>query len=617
MRTHSGYVPFPKSNRRVQAKEGIVREQPPPEEFSVRVSIRPKEAHADFSAAARALPKDRKYLTHAEHAQKYGADPNEIKAVTDFAAKNGLKVVSTDASQRVVVLSGTPEAFSQAFRVKLFGRVVNGKVYRDRAGMIYIPGSLADIITGVFGLANVQLFKPHFKVTRRERTAAVPTPAKPAGATNTPVTAAAAAAAEAWARATPANPPRANLAGAPTPTATTAPATATAPAAAPHAAPFPTGFAPPQIAALYSFPQNLDGTGQTIAILELGGGFRTDEVNTYFGNLKIPTPNITVQSYPNGGSNNPGTDPLDPANADVEVMLDIQVAGSVAPGAHLVVYFAPDASDKSFLDVMSAIVHDMVNNPSVISISWGGSEDSATDQFKQEFDSLLQSAAQLGITVCVASGDDGSADFASDDPNWDGNTHVDFPASDPFALACGGTQLNASDGQVASEVAWNEGVNDGSGGGVSRFFALPAYQQNAGVPGAVSPPGNVMRGVPDVAANAAEATGYQVLCDDQKFPDPTQGIPPVGGTSAVAPLWAGLIARINQALGTRAGFLNPLLYGIPANSGGFNDITQGNNGAYNAGAGWDPCTGLGSPNGEKLLQALQGPAPGPPSAPPA
>jgi kumamolisin len=614
MPSHSGYISFPKSNRRVQAK-GIVREELPSEEFSVRVSVRPKEAHADFAATARALPKDRKYLTHAEHAQKYGADPNDIKAVADFAAKHGLKVVSTDAAQRSVLLSGTPAAFSQAFRVQLFGRVVNGKVYRDRTGMIYIPSTLAPVITGVYGLSNLPFAKPHFRVTPRERATTVPAPARQAAAVNPPIAAAAAAAA--WTAATPANPPpaaHANPTGAPAATATTAPATA-APAAAPHGAPFPTGFAPPQIAALYNFPQNFDGTGQTIAILELGGGFRTDEVNTYFGNLKIPTPNITVQSYPNGGSNNPGTDPLDPANADVEVMLDIQVVGSVAPGAHLVVYFAPDASDKSFLDVMSAIVHDTVNNPSVISISWGGSEDSATDQFKQEFDSLLQSAAQLGITVCVASGDDGSADFASDDPNWDGNTHVDFPASDPFALACGGTQLNASNGQVTSEVTWNEGVNDGSGGGVSRFFALPAYQQNAGVPGAVSPPGNVMRGVPDVAGNAAEATGYQVLCDGQKFPDPAQGIPPVGGTSAVAPLWAGLIARINQALGTRAGFLNPLLYGIPANSGGFSDITQGNNGAYNAGAGWDPCTGLGSPNGEKLLHALQGPTPGPPPTP--
>ncbi len=113
-----------------------------------------------------------------------------------------------------------------------------------------------------------------------------------------------------------------------------------------------------------------------------------------------------------------------------------------------------------------------------------------------------------------------------------------------------------------------------------------------------------MRGVPDVAGDAAPSTGYQVLCDGQSFPDAAQGVPPVGGTSAVAPLWAGLVARLNQSLEKPVGFLNPLIYAIPANAGAFNDITHGNNGAYKAAKGWDPCTGLGSPNGQKLLAAL-------------
>ena len=113
-----------------------------------------------------------------------------------------------------------------------------------------------------------------------------------------------------------------------------------------------------------------------------------------------------------------------------------------------------------------------------------------------------------------------------------------------------------------------------------------------------------MRGVPDIAGDAAQESGYRILCDGQQFPDPSQGLPPVGGTSAVAPLWAGLIARINQSLGKPVGFVNPLLYAIPPAAGAFRDITVGTNGDYAAGAGWDPCTGLGSPDGQQLLQAL-------------
>jgi kumamolisin len=182
--------------------------------------------------------------------------------------------------------------------------------------------------------------------------------------------------------------------------------------------------------------------------------------------------------------------------------------------------------------------------------------------------------------------------------------HVDFPAASPFTLACGGTNLTASNSAITNEVVWHDGPNDGTGGGVSRFFALPTYQANAGIPNAVDPPGPVMRGVPDVAADAAPATGYRVLCDGTSFPDAAQNLPPVGGTSAVAPLWAGLVARLNQGLGKPVGFLNPLIYALPVNSGAFHDITQGNNGNYKAKVGWDPCTGLGTPDGQNLLAAL-------------
>jgi len=139
-------------------------------------------------------------------------------------------------------------------------------------------------------------------------------------------------------------------------------------------------------------------------------------------------------------------------------------------------------------------------------------------------------------------------------------------------------------------------MNEGAtGGGVSQLFRLPAFQQSAKVPKA--PDGFVGRGVPDVAGDADPQTGYNVVVDGQSTV--------IGGTSAVAPLWAGLLALINQSLGTNVGYVNPLLYGAKAEAA-FHDITSGNNGSYRAGPGWDACTGLGSPNGAALLTALKG-----------
>jgi kumamolisin len=526
----------------------------PSAEFPVTVTVRRRNELPSIEAQSKLQPGDRTYMTHAEHADKHGADPADIAKVAAFARENGLRVTNTDAGQRTITLSGTAPAYSKAFGVELKMYKSGDVAYRGREGDILIPETLQGIITSVTGLDNRPFAKPHFRIRR--------------GA--------------------------ARAAGAPSARADASTA----------AASIPTGFTPLQLASLYSFPPNLDGTGQTIAILELGGGFHPQELTTYFQNLGIAKPpSVTAATYPNGGINSPGTNALDPNNSDVEVMLDIEVSGAIAPGARIVVYFAPDATDQSFLGVMNAILGDTVNKPTIVSISWGGPEDGATAQFRNEFDQLLQTAAHLGITVCVAAGDNGSADFAADDPNWDHRAHVDFPASSSFALACGGTQLFASSGTISSEVVWHDGANDGTGGGVSRVFALPGYQQNAGVPSAADPAGPVMRGVPDVSGDAAPASGYRIICDGTSFPDPSQGLPPVGGTSAVAPLWAGLIARINQGLNKPAGFINPLLYAAPANVV-FRDITDGNNGDYKAAAGWDACTGLGSPNGQNLLQAL-------------
>jgi kumamolisin len=364
------------------------------------------------------------------------------------------------------------------------------------------------------------------------------------------------------------------------------------PQARPHLRPAATGaattsYTPLQVAAAYSFPTGVTGAGETVAFIELGGGFTQSDLDTYFASLGLSPPPAPVTAVGvDGGANSPGVD----KDADGEVMLDIEVAGAVAPGAKLVAYFSPN-TDQGFIDAVSTAVHDTTNNPSVVSISWGGAEDSWTEQARTQMEQVMTEGAAAGVTVTVAAGDNGSTDGATD-----GQQHVDFPASTPHALGCGGTSLQIADGVATSEVVWNDQPSDGAGGGgISIEFAVPSYQAGVTMPDNVDT-GKPGRGVPDVAGNADPQTGYSILVDGAQQT--------VGGTSAVAPLWAGLIALINQSLGQPVGFLQPRLYQASAASG-FRDITQGNNGAYSAGPGWDPCTGLGSPQGGALVTALK------------
>ena len=344
----------------------------------------------------------------------------------------------------------------------------------------------------------------------------------------------------------------------------------------------PASYTPPQVAQAYNFPATASGAGQTIGIIELGGGYRQADLTAYFKSLGLPPPGITAVGV-DGGTNKPST----ASSADGEVMLDIEVAASVAPGAKIAVYFAPN-TDQGFLDAITTAVHDTTQKPSVISISWGGPESSWTNQAMTAMDAACQSAAALGITITVAAGDDGSTDGGT------GN-NVDFPASSPHVLACGGTKLDANGTTIVSEVVWNELASQegATGGGVSNVFALPSWQANAHVPASSTSTGG--RGVPDVAGDADPATGYTIRVDSQTSV--------IGGTSAVAPLWAGLVAVANQQLGNNVGLLQPAIYAAKA-ALAFNDITQGNNGAFEAGQGWDACTGLGSPIASKLIPLL-------------
>jgi kumamolisin len=490
-----------------------------PIEVTIMLRSRNPQTSASLDELGTRSPRERQHLTREQLETTRGADPKDIASIEAFAHDHQLAVAEADAAQRRVVLSGTVANFSKAFDVELKRYEHPGGSYRGRTGPVQLPADIADIVQGVFGLDDRPQAKAHFQ--RRK--------ASPGIRALTP----------------------------------------------------DTSYTPTQLANLYAFPPDADGTGQCIALIELGGGYRSRDLKTYFNQLNLPHPTVSAVAV-DGGHNSPGSD------ADGEVMLDIEVAGALAPKSKVVVYFAPN-TDQGFLDAVTKAVHDKTHKPSVVSISWGGPESSWTGQAMQAFDQAFQDAAALGVTICCASGDNGSTDGVTD-----GLQHVDFPASSPFALACGGTRLQTSGSTISSETVWDDSADSASGGGISDVFDLPTWQAGANVPVSKNSDHRKGRGVPDVAGDADPNTGYSVIVDGQETV--------IGGTSAVAPLWAGLIARLNQKLGSSVGYLNPLLYAQL--SPDLNDITQGNNGAYTAREGWDPCTGWGSPNGGKLLASL-------------
>jgi kumamolisin len=491
-------------------------------------------------------------MSPEEFAQQHGMDPGDADLIRQVLSAHGIEVTETHAASRRVKVSGTLTALSETFGASLSmvrsPHPVAGSSlaeHRYRQGSLRIPAELDGIVLAVLGLDDRPQARPQFRIAPVTSPAVSP---EVAGA--------------------------ASSAGAPSP-----------------AAAANTSYTPPQVAGFYQFPAGTDGTGQTLAILEFGGGFGSSDLDSYFSGLGIPTPTVTAASV-DGAVNQPGQDPN---GADGEVLLDIEVAGSVAPGATQIVYFAPN-TDQGFVDAVSSAVH-ASPTPTAVSISWGESEDSWTAQARTALDGAIQDAAALGVTVSAAAGDNGSSDGQPGTAS-----HVDFPASSPHALACGGTSLqgNPATGAITSETVWNDGGSQGAtGGGVSDVFPVPSWQATAGVPVQAGSTATTGRGVPDVAGNADPATGYQVLVDGSSIV--------VGGTSAVAPLWSALVCRLAQAAGTTFGLIQPLIYaGVTAGTTppGFRDITSGNNGAYAAGPGWDACTGLGAPDGTTLLSRL-------------
>jgi kumamolisin len=507
----------------------VVGKADPAERLEVSVRLRRRD-QAGFESQLAAVTAGGQPISHKSYAERFGADPADIAAVEAFAAANGLHPVQKDRARRTVVLSGTVAQFNKAFGVDLKKVEHDEGTYRGREGEISLPDTLVGKVEAVLGLDDRPVARPHF---RRHQ-------------------------------------PPGNVLW--------------------HAASAtePTSFPPNQVASLYQFPSGA-GAGQTVALIELGGGYRRADLTAYFKSLSIKKPKVTSVSVDHG-KNHPTGNADGP---DGEVLLDIEVVGAVAPDAHIVVYFAPN-TDAGFLDAITTALHDEKHKPSVISISWGGPESSWTQQSLNSYDQAFQAAAALGVTVIAASGDNGSSDGVSG-----GGNHVDFPASSPHVLGAGGTRIAAANGSITAEAVWNDGAQGGAGGGgVSAFFAVPSWQQ--GLRASKTGGGDkalTKRGVPDISGDADPESGYLVRVDGSNTV--------IGGTSAVAPLWAGLIAIINAQSGKPVGFANPTLYNNPS---AMNDVTEGDNGAYQAASGWDAATGLGTPNGGKIAALFMGQA---------
>lgn len=454
-------------------------------------------------------------LSRGNYEASYGAADTDVAQVAAFGKDHLLYAETIDLARRSIMFVGEISSFEEAFDVKINGYQTKEGSFRKLSGVISVPEDLKEIIEGVFGLDNRPIARPMFQV------------AQSAGKVISH-------------------------------------------AAAPHA------YTGDQLAKIYGFPAEVTGKGQCVGIIELGGGYRTEDLNAYFKGLKIPKPVIKAISV-DEAKNAPST----ADSADGEVMLDIEVAGTVAPGANIAVYFAPN-TEQGFLNAITKAIHDTKNKPTVISISWGTAEVNWTTQALDSYNEAFKTAAALGVTICAASGDSGSSDGEKD-----GKVHVDFPASSPYVLACGGTRLVVENNTISAETVWHASDNSASGGGVSDYFPLPDYQEKAGVPLALDTRFKG-RGLPDVAGDADPDTGYKILVDGKELV--------IGGTSAVAPLMAGLIALVNEKNKKAAGFINPQIY---SGKGVLRDIITGDNKTtakqtgYSAGKGWDACTGLG------------------------
>jgi len=502
------------------------------------------ELHSEFGNK---LPHERRHLTRESFAIAHGASPDDIAAVGRFAHEHQLEVRTIAVHQRTVVLGGSAAAMERAFGVTMVELEHRRGNYRAATGAASVPSELSNVVQTVLGL-NTRPCAQRRRIHHQN--------------TLTPF------------------------------------------------------WTVREMASAYGFPAQFRAENQSIGLIELGGGYHDEDLQNFFASLQMPMPPIRWVSV-DGIQNSPAPadqvkqfldvvegrrklsevpeDILAAAQSTVEVTMDIELAAALAPGAEIVVYMAPNTEQGIYNAVTKAISTER-QLPGALSISWGEPETSVSAAYLNSVDEVLRDAAMLGITVCVSSGDEGAMNGSTD-----GKPTVNFPASSPHVLSCGGSSVRGKDGEMARESAWNcslHGMRCATGGGVSRIFEAPPWQADSAVP--TRPDGGQGRGVPDVAGPADPHHGCAIIVGGERCSS--------AGTSAVAPLWAALVACANAALGARCGYITPMLYQLSKDAARpLREITEGNNGFYHAGRGWNACTGLGSPIVDRLIEALRVP----------
>lgn len=473
-------------------------------------------------------------LSHDEYVYQFGSVQDEITLVEEWATSNNLSIVESGAGIGTVKVYGTIEIFNNLFNI-ISQTVIEdtGRTYITHAGTLTIPPGIDHVVQAILGLDNsIQLTNNAILDEN------VSTPIAP------------------------------NI------------------IVSPDILP---------IAVAYKFPRavgsdQIQGKGACVAILSMSGGYTTANLTSTFSRIGLANPTVVDVSV-DGGTNNVN---YDPSGGNVENMLDIYCVGAIVPSAKIAFYSAPNTF-ASFVNVINAMANDVINNPSVISISWGALE-TYWGSYIGTLDSAIQSAVVKGITTFVASGDYGIR-AQSGSPLWT----VQLPAASAYCVAAGGTVLTLNDDySILYEIAWGTSSIYAGGGGKSELFSLPAWQTGCSTTTTPSPTTAplTVRGIPDVSANA---TYYYI------YYGPSNLFASASGTSASAPLLAGLMARLNQLTSRRIGFVNADWYG--ARTTAFYDTTSGNNmgnnvSGYQATSGWDGCTGLGSPIGTELYKLV-------------
>jgi subtilase family serine protease len=528
----------------------FVRAADPDQQLNLSIGLQVRnEAQMDAMLSAMYDPQSpqyQHYLTPEQFTQMFAPTPDQVQQVTTYLQSQGLTITGVASDHLLIDASGSVAQVQQTFQTKIDEYQFRNRRFYANATPPGVPTSISGLISSIGGLDNSQRYQP-FSQQLAGSQAARHTSGRARAASDAP------------------------------------------------------GLAPTDIARAYTIAplQNngILGEQQTIALFELDG-YQPGDVAQYFSNYGIDQPKLsTVLVDHFNGSAGMGA---------IETELDIEIAGSIAPHANILVYEGPNTV-QGINDTYARIVNE--NRAQVVSISWGICEASTGVAELKTLDTIFKQGAMQGMSFVAAAGDSGAYDCQ------DNRLAVDSPADDPYVTGVGATMLQLNNGGYGNESVWADRsqiqrgpMGGGSGGGLSTYFKQFAWQNGPGVRNAYS---NGNREVPDVTAAGASSSGYSVYCTVRNAGCPPDGWTTIVGTSAAAPVWAASLLLINQYASQynkgMIGQANPALYRLlntPQPYPPFHDITSGNNLFYAATVGYDLASGIGSPNVYNIARDL-------------